>query len=136
MGRDLKVFSRTTGQEKLTFTCKLSDRVQIQICLDHGPRRSGGATIGKTIFTCILLQDQQINFNQTWYKSFLYIFPLKDNSDVIILTSKFGKIKGQALLVEGEMITKVQEWDGVIKKSSHEPWAKKLNFTRKLPDIV
>jgi hypothetical protein len=37
----------------------------------------GQPTIWKTIFTCVcieknlLLQNQQANFNQTWYKSFL-----------------------------------------------------------------
>jgi hypothetical protein len=46
-------------------------------CSHHGPRGSGGATIGKTIFSYVYieknlpLQNQQANFNQSWYKSFL-----------------------------------------------------------------
>jgi hypothetical protein len=55
----------------------------------------GGVIIGKTIFTYmyayiekkILLQNQQAKFNQTWHKSY------------------FGK---------GEIISKMQKWDGVI----------------------
>jgi hypothetical protein len=41
------------------------------------PRKSGGATIGKTIFAYVyieknlLLQNQLANFNQTWHKSSL-----------------------------------------------------------------
>jgi hypothetical protein len=40
------------------------------------PGGSGGATIGKTIFICVyieknLLQNQQANFNKTWYTSSL-----------------------------------------------------------------
>jgi hypothetical protein len=46
-------FSRTTKPEKLRFTRKLSDRVQIQVCTNHGPQRLGGTTMGKTIFTFV-----------------------------------------------------------------------------------
>jgi hypothetical protein len=61
----------------------------IQVSSNHGPRGSGGATIGKTAFTCVyiekknLLQNQQANFNQTWYKSSLgkgNFEPLSHNS--------------------------------------------------------
>jgi hypothetical protein len=43
---------------------------------NHGPRGSEGVTIGKRIFNCLyieknLLQNQQANFNKTWYKSSL-----------------------------------------------------------------
>jgi hypothetical protein len=59
----------------------------------------GGATIEKTIFTNVyvennlLLQNQQTNFNQTWYKSSLG----KGN---------FLQIKGQ-ILFKGEILTKM-----------------------------
>jgi hypothetical protein len=46
---DLKVFSRTTGPEKLKFTWKLSDIAQKQVYLNYGPRGSGRATIGETV---------------------------------------------------------------------------------------
>jgi hypothetical protein len=50
----LKIFfSRTTGPGKFKFTRKLAVVVQIQVCSNHGPRGSGGATIGETIFTCV-----------------------------------------------------------------------------------
>jgi hypothetical protein len=29
--------------------------VQIQVCSNHGPRGSGGATIGENIFTCVYI---------------------------------------------------------------------------------
>jgi hypothetical protein len=52
----LKIFfSRTTGPGKFKFTWKLADIVQIQVCSNHGPRGSGGATIGETIFTCVYI---------------------------------------------------------------------------------
>jgi hypothetical protein len=48
------IFSRTTKPEKLIFTQKLSDMVQIQICTNHGPRGSGGGHNGETRFyTCL-----------------------------------------------------------------------------------
>jgi hypothetical protein len=48
----------------------------MQVYLNHDPQGSGGTTIGKTIFTRVYtekknLQNQQANFNQTWYKSSL-----------------------------------------------------------------
>ena len=46
---------RTTEPEKFKFTWKLSEIVQIQFCSNHGPRGSGGATIGETIFTCVYI---------------------------------------------------------------------------------
>ena len=33
----------------------LADIVQIQVCSNQGPRGSGGATIGETIFTCVYI---------------------------------------------------------------------------------
>jgi hypothetical protein len=52
----LKIFSRITLAEKLGFTLKLSDIMQIQILLKvmvHGG--SGAATIGETIFTGVYI---------------------------------------------------------------------------------
>jgi hypothetical protein len=57
----------------LRFTQKLPEILQIHVCTNHGPQGLCGATIGKTIFTCVLkksfLQNQLANFNQIWYKS-------------------------------------------------------------------
>jgi hypothetical protein len=69
----LKIFSRTRKPEKLKFTQKLSDIMQIQVCTNHGPRGSDEATMWKTILHVFilekifknLLQNQQANFNQT-----------------------------------------------------------------------
>jgi hypothetical protein len=36
-------------------TWKLTDIVQIQVCSNHGPRGSGGATIGETIFAYVYI---------------------------------------------------------------------------------
>jgi hypothetical protein len=47
-----------------------------------------------------LLQNQQANFNQTWYKSFL---------------GEIVQIKGQVLF-KGEIITKMQKFGDVIEK--------------------
>jgi hypothetical protein len=51
MGWDhLKIFLlRTTEPEELIFTWKLSDIMYIQVCTNHSPQGSGGATIEKTI---------------------------------------------------------------------------------------
>ena len=76
------------------------------------PGGSGGATIGKTIFTYVyieknlLLQNQQANFNQTWHRSSLGKVEVK-----------IVQIKGQVFF-KGEIITKMQKWGGVIEKSS------------------
>ena len=44
----LKIFFwRIIGPEELKFTWKLPDIVQNQVWKNHGPRGSGGATIGK-----------------------------------------------------------------------------------------
>jgi hypothetical protein len=48
-----KVFSRTTKPEKLRFTQKLPEILQIQDCTNHGPLGLGGATMGKTVFTFV-----------------------------------------------------------------------------------
>jgi hypothetical protein len=50
--------------------------MQIQISSNHGPRGSEGATIRKTNYSHVyiennLLQNQQANFYETWYKSSL-----------------------------------------------------------------
>jgi hypothetical protein len=50
--------------------------MHIQVSSNHGPRGSGGITIGKTIFTCVyietnLLQNQQTYFNEILYRSSL-----------------------------------------------------------------
>jgi hypothetical protein len=52
--------SRTTWPWKLRFTWKLPDKVQIQSCTNHGPRRFGEATIGKTIFTYVYIKRKKI----------------------------------------------------------------------------
>jgi hypothetical protein len=66
----------------------------------HG---SGEATIGKTIFTCVynleknlLLQNQQANFNPSWYQSSLGEWD----------SELFKYIKDQ-FLFKGEIITKM-----------------------------
>jgi hypothetical protein len=52
----LKIFfSRTTEPGKFKFIWKLADIVQIQVCSNHGPWGSGGATIGETIFACVYI---------------------------------------------------------------------------------
>jgi hypothetical protein len=53
-----------------------------------------------------LLQNQQANFNQTWYKLSLG----KGNSKIV-------HIKGQVLF-KGEIIIKMQKWGGVHLKIS------------------
>jgi hypothetical protein len=60
--------------DQLRFTQKLPNIVEIQVFTNYSPRGSVGATMGKTFFTSVytgkyLLQNQQANFNQTWYKS-------------------------------------------------------------------
>jgi hypothetical protein len=55
----LEIFSRTTEAEELIFTCKLSDLMQIQVCSNHGPRGSGGATIGKTTLPCVYIEKKK-----------------------------------------------------------------------------
>jgi hypothetical protein len=59
-------FSRTTKPQKLRFTQKLPDIVQIQVCTNHGPRGSGGATMGKTIFTRVYIGGKSVKiFSRT-----------------------------------------------------------------------
>ena len=48
----LKIFfSRTTGPGKLKFIWKLPDIMEIQVCSNHDPRVSDGATVGDQSFT-------------------------------------------------------------------------------------
>jgi hypothetical protein len=57
----LKIFfSRTTKLEKLRFTQRLPDIVEIQVYTNYGPRGSGGATIGKMIFTCVYIGKKSL----------------------------------------------------------------------------
>jgi hypothetical protein len=51
----LNIFLRTTKPEKHRFTQKLPNIVEIQVCTNHCPWWSGGATIGKAIFTCVYI---------------------------------------------------------------------------------
>jgi hypothetical protein len=52
----LKIFfSRITKPERFKLTWQFADIVQMQVCSNHGPRGLGGATIGKTIFTCVYI---------------------------------------------------------------------------------
>jgi hypothetical protein len=37
-------------KKKFRFTQKLPDMVHFKVCTKHGPRESGGATMGKTIY--------------------------------------------------------------------------------------
>jgi hypothetical protein len=53
----LKIFCGTTEPEELIFTGKLSDIMLIQVCSNHGPQGLGGATIRKTIFTCVYIEN-------------------------------------------------------------------------------
>jgi hypothetical protein len=48
-------FWRTTELEKLKFTWKRPDMVQIQVCENHDLPGSGGATIWETVFTCVYI---------------------------------------------------------------------------------
>ena len=64
----LKIFfSRTTKPGKFKFTWKLADIVQIQVCSNHGPRGSGGATIGETNFTRVYVQENVLKNYLTRY---------------------------------------------------------------------
>jgi hypothetical protein len=47
--------SRITNPEKLRFTQKLHDIVQICICTNHDPQGLDKATMGKNIFTCVYI---------------------------------------------------------------------------------
>jgi hypothetical protein len=49
------ILKSTTKPGKFKFTWQFADIVQIQVCSNHGPRGSGGATIGETIFTCVYI---------------------------------------------------------------------------------
>jgi hypothetical protein len=65
----------------------------------------GGATIRKITFVNIeknLLQNQQANFNQTWYKLSFG----KGNSKLFKLRARSSS--------KGEINTKMQKWGGVI----------------------
>ena len=49
--KSLKIFSRTTGPEKLKSIWKLPDVKEIQVCSTHDSRGYDGATIGDQSFT-------------------------------------------------------------------------------------
>jgi hypothetical protein len=79
MGRGhLKLFfSRTTEPD-----LQLSDIMWIQNCSHHGPRELGGATLGKTIFTCVYIEKKifsrtsrpisiKLSVNHPWVKGIL-----------------------------------------------------------------
>jgi hypothetical protein len=55
-----KTFPRSTKAEKLRSTQKNPDIGQIQVCTNHGPRGSYGATMGKTIFTCVYIGKKSL----------------------------------------------------------------------------
>jgi hypothetical protein len=51
-----KIFKNENNEPKMfKLTWKLPDIVQIQVCSNHGPQGSIGATIGETIFTCVYI---------------------------------------------------------------------------------
>ena len=59
--KSLKIFfSKTTRPGKLNFEWKHRQVVQIQVCLNHGPRGQGGATIGGSGFTQEYIQRKSL----------------------------------------------------------------------------
>jgi hypothetical protein len=53
-------FSRTTKPEKLRFTQKLPNIVEIQICTNHGPRGSGGTHLEKSFLHVFILGKKSL----------------------------------------------------------------------------
>jgi hypothetical protein len=101
-------FSRTTGPILTKLDTNHPWGEGIINCSNKGdclsPRGDNSKRVKNTlkIFKNLLFQNQQANFNQTWYKSSLGIGD-----------SKLFKIRGQVLF-KGEIITKLQKWGGVI----------------------
>jgi hypothetical protein len=106
-GGHLKIFLKNAEPEELIFLKAVWHNVDKSLFTPWS-RGSRGATLGKTKFTCVYiekkkhLQNQQANFNQTWYKPSLG----EENKNLL----NEGQVQ-----VQVEIITKMQRWVEAIE---------------------